>query len=84
MPTATATAPAAPAAAIDPATLSDLFIADAALRRLSECLALQRHPMPGFNRPALPLTVLDHLVENISERVASCTHALLAAPEVQP
>ncbi len=78
------TTPAAPAAAISPETLSDLFIADAALRRLSECLALQRHPMPGFNRPALPLTVLDHLVENISERVASCTHALLAAPEVQP
>lgn len=75
--------PVAPAA-IDPETLSDLFIADAALRRLSECLALQRHPMPGFNRPALPLPVLDHLVGNISERVASCTHALLAAPEVQP
>ena len=78
------TTPAAPAAAISPETLADLFIADAALRRLSECLALQRHPMPGFNGPALPLTVLDHLVENISERVASCTHALLAAPEVQP
>ena len=53
----TQAAPAAPAA-IDPDTLSSLFIADAALRRLSECLALQRHPMPGFNRPALPLTVL--------------------------
>ena len=77
------TTQAAPAA-IDPDTLSSLFIADAALRRLSDCLALQRHPTPGFNRPALPLPVLDHLVENISERVASCTHALLAAPEVQP
>ena len=80
----TATAPAAPAAAIAPETLSDLFIADAALRRLSECLALQHHPMPGFNGPALPLPILNHLVGNISERVASCTHALLAAPEVQP
>lgn len=75
---------ATPAAAICPEALADLFIADAALRRLSECLALQRHPMPGFNRPSVPLTVLDHLVENISERVASCTHALLAAPEAQP
>ena len=61
---------AAPAA-IDPETLSSLFIADAALRRLSECLALQRHPMPGFNRPSVPLTVLDHLVENILRYICS-------------
>ena len=77
---------AAPAAAtaIDPETLSDLFIADAALRRLCECLDRQRHPAPGFNSPTVSLTVLHLIVENISERVAECTHALLTAQETQP
>lgn len=75
--TTTHAAPAAPAA-IDPDTLADLFIADAALRRLGECLDLQRHPLPGFVRPALSLTVMHLIIEDISERVAACAHALLA------
>lgn len=82
------TAQAAPvvaaANALDPDTLSDLFIADAALRRLCDCLALQRHPVPGFATPALSQAVLHLIVEDISERVAACTHAWLAAPVAQP
>ena len=77
------TTQAAPAA-IDPETLSDLFIADAALRRLCECLDRQRHPVPGFEGAAVSLTVLHLIVENISERVAECTHALLTTQETRP
>ena len=77
------TTQAAPAA-IDPETLSSLFIADAALRRLCDCFTLQQHPMEGFAPPALSQTVLHLIVENISERVAEATNALLAAQETQP
>ena len=77
------TTQAAPAA-IDPETLSSLFIADAALRRLCDCFALQRQPFEGFAPPALSQTVLHLILENISERVAECTHALLATQETQP
>ena len=83
MQSTTQAAPAA-AAAIDPDTLSTLFIADAALRRLCDCFTLQRHPLEGFAPPALSQTVLHLIVENISERVAECTHALLATQETQP
>ena len=76
------TTQAAPAA-IDPETLSDLFIADAALRRLCECLDRQRHPVPGVGSPTLSLTVLHLVIENISERLAECTHALLTTQEAQ-
>ena len=83
MQSTTQAAPAA-AAAIDPETLSTLFIADAALRRLCDCFTLQQHPMKGFAPPAPSLTVLHLIVEDISERVAECTHALLTTQETQP
>ena len=81
--TTTQAAPAA-AAAIDPDTLSTLFIADAALRRLCDCFTLQRHPLEGFASPAPSLTVLHLIVGDISDRVAEATNALLAAQETQP
>lgn len=83
MQSTTQAAPAA-AAAIDPETLSTLFIADAALRRLCDCFTLQQHPMEGFAPPALSQTVLHLIVENISDRVAEATNALLATQETQP
>ena len=83
MQSTTQAAPAA-AAAIDPDTLSSLFIADAALRRLCDCFTLQQHPMKGFAPPALSQTVLHLIVGDISDRVAEATNALLAAQETQP
>ena len=83
MQSTTQAAPAA-AAAIDPDTLSSLFIADAALRRLCDCFTLQQHPMEGFAPPALSQTVLHLIVGDISDRVAEATNALLAAQETQP
>ena len=83
MQSTTQAAPAAPAA-IDPDTLSTLFIADAALRRLCDCFTLQQHPMEGFAPPALSQTVLHLIVGDISDRVAEATNALLAAQETQP
>lgn len=83
MQSTTQAAPAAPAA-IDPDTLSSLFIADAALRRLCDCFTLQRHPLEWFATPAPSLTVLHLIVEDISERVAEATNALLATQETQP
>ena len=77
------TTQAAPAA-IAPETLSTLFIADAALRRLCDCFTLQQHPLEGFAPPALSQTVLHLIVGDISDRVAEATNALLAAQETQP
>ena len=70
--------------AIDPDHLSSLFIVDAVLRRLSECLSLQANPMPDYAAPAIPRAVLHLIVEDLSDRMANYTHALLASQEVQP
>ena len=55
--------PQATPVAIDPDHLSSLFIVDAVLRRLSECLSLQASPMPGYAAPAIPRAVLHLIVE---------------------
>ena len=81
MQSTTQAAPAAVAAnAIDPETLSSLFIADAALRRLCDCLTL----VEGVPSLVPSHTVLHLIMEDISERVAECAHALLAGQAVQP
>ena len=65
--------------------IASLFVADAALRRICEVLDYSTlTPAPGFTLPSIPPAVLQLLLDDISERMASYVHDLLLGQEVQP